>query len=139
MATEPDLQISPGLSIPGRCLRWRFGPSGGPGGQHANRAHTRAELTVDLATCEGIDDSVRARLIRKLGPTVTTIADEERSQLRNRGKARERLAARLGAALVRQRPRRPTKPTRGSQRRRVEAKKRRSQIKRGRGRPGLED
>ncbi|HEC09962.1 MAG TPA: aminoacyl-tRNA hydrolase [Acidimicrobiales bacterium] len=139
MATEPDLQISPGLYVPGRCLQWRFGPSGGPGGQHANRAHTRAELTLDLAGCDGLDDSIRARLVEKLGPTVTVTADEERSQLRNRGRARERLAARLAAALVRQRPRRPTRPTRGSQRRRVEAKKRRSQIKKGRGRPGLED
>jgi len=125
--------------IPEAELQWKFGPSGGPGGQHANRAHTRAELRWEADSSTILADTQRSRIVAKLGETVLVVVDEERSQIRNREIARDRLAARVGAALFVERQRRATKPTRGSQRRRVEGKRRRSEVKRQRRRPQKDD
>jgi ribosome-associated protein len=126
--SEDDLEVGPGLVVPGGELELRFGPSGGPGGQHANRAHTRVELRLDLRRCTALTEGQRARLTARLGDEVRVVVDEERSQHRNR-------AARLRAALVVPRSRTATRPTRGSQRRRVESKRRRADLKRSRRRP----
>ncbi|MFV0316285.1 MAG: alternative ribosome rescue aminoacyl-tRNA hydrolase ArfB [Microthrixaceae bacterium] len=130
-----DLKVRPGLVIPGSELTERFMPSGGPGGQHANRSNTRVELRFDVAASPTLDDRQRALISERLGDEVKVVVDEERSQSRNRDIARERLAARLSSALVRDAPRRPTRPTKGSKRRRLEAKKRRSELKAQRRRP----
>jgi ribosome-associated protein len=138
-APDEPLAVRPGLVIPAAELDERFSPSGGPGGQHANRAHTRVELRVDLTTCSVLTEHQRARLVERFGDDVRVVVDEERSQLRNRSIARERLAARLRAALVPTRTRRATRPTKGSRQRRLEGKRQRSQVKRDRRRPSAED
>ena len=113
-------------------LTWRFTPSGGPGGQHANRSATRAELTFDVVNSPSLDDAQRARLLARVGPIVQVAADDERSQLRNRALAVERLRRRLAAALAQPRTRRASRPTRGATERRLQAKRHRSALKRSR-------
>lgn len=120
-------------------LVWRFEPSGGPGGQHANRAHTRAVVTFDIAGSPSLTESQRARLVRKLGPVLSVAADDERSQRRNRELAQRRLVQRLDEALYVPPPRRKTRPSMGSVRRRLEAKAQHAQRKAGRRRPGQDD
>ena len=102
---------------------WRFTPSGGPGGQHANRSSTRVELTFDVEASPSLTEAQRALVLAKLGPVVRIMVDEERSQLRNRTIAVERLGLRLAAALHQDPPRRPTRPGRGAKERRLEAKR----------------
>ncbi len=123
------------VRIPRRELDIRFAPSGGPGGQHANRSSTRVELTFDVVASSAFSEAQRALVLERLGPVVRVVADDERSQLRNRAIAEERLAARLSGALHVDRPRRATRPSRGSQERRLSSKKRRSATKDGRRRP----
>lgn len=130
-----DLRIGPTLTIPERCLAWSFGPSGGPGGQHANTSNTRAELVFDIETADCLTDSQRRRLRVELGATVRVVADDTRSQHRNRKLAEERLAARLRDALAPRPQRRATKRTRGSVERRLRAKRQRSERKAQRRRP----
>jgi ribosome-associated protein len=138
MASE-DLPVGRGLVLPANEIEERFTTSGGPGGQHANRSRTRVELRFDIAASSALSDHQRSVLAARFGDEVRVVVDDERSQLRNRTIARERLAARLRAALVPPRPRRPTRPTRGSKVRRLDAKRQRSQVKRGRRRPSGED
>jgi ribosome-associated protein len=133
------IRVGDHFVIPGNELVWKFGPSGGPGGQHANRAHTRAELRWVVSTASGPNDWQRETLIDKLGDPVLVVVDEQRSQLRNRDTARDRLAARIAAALHRDRPRMPTRPSRRSQRKRVDGKRQRGEVKRQRGRPNSDD
>ncbi|MGH9166108.1 MAG: alternative ribosome rescue aminoacyl-tRNA hydrolase ArfB [Acidimicrobiales bacterium] len=116
-------------------LEWRFSGSGGPGGQHANTANTRAELRFDVAGSASLSEAQRECLVSRLGPTVRVVASDERSQARNRALATERLAQRLAAALHVATPRRPTAPSRAARRRRLEAKRRRAELKRFRGGP----
>ncbi len=127
------------LIIPDAELSWRFSPSGGPGGQHANRSNTRAELTWDVAGSTAVDESRQRLLLDRLGTSCTVVADDERSQSRNRDAAERRLAQRVREALLIERPRRATRPTAGSRRRRLEDKRRRSQDKRLRRRPDRGD
>lgn len=110
-------------------VRWRFGPSGGPGGQHANRANTRVEAELDLTSARGIDDQIRARLVRQLGATVRVVVDRHRSQVRNRERALDEIERRLQEALVEQAVRRPTRPRRGAVERRLKAKRQRGARK----------
>jgi ribosome-associated protein len=138
-ASDEPLVVRPGVVIPAAELDERFSPSGGPGGQHANRAHTRVELRVDLVACSAFTDHQRARLVERFGDDVRVVVDEERSQLRNRSIARDRMAARLRAALTPQRTRTATRPTKGSRQRRLEGKRQRSQVKRDRRRPSADD
>jgi ribosome-associated protein len=133
-----DLQVTGSLVVPAAALRWRFSRSSGPGGQGVNTADSRVELSVDVVELPGLTDAQRQRLATRLGSrlvdgVLTVVASEHRQQLRNRQAARDRLAAVLRAALA---PppatRRRTKPTRGSQERRIQAKKQRGQLKKQR-------
>jgi ribosome-associated protein len=133
-----DLPVAGGLVVPAAALGWRFSRSSGPGGQGVNTADSRVELSVAPLDLPGLTDAQRARLAERLAPrlvdgVLTVTASEHRAQLRNRQAARERLAAVLRAALA---PppatRRRTRPTRGSQERRIEAKKQRGELKRSR-------
>lgn len=133
------LVVAPGVRIPRHELAWRFGPSGGPGGQHANRAHTRAEVRFDVAASTALRPADRERLLARLGPVVTAAADDERSQLRNRRLAEDRLRRTLAAALRTRRSRRPTKPGRGAVESRLAAKRRQSARKSERRRPPTDD
>ena len=141
MSKPPELRLRPGpgipggLSIPDGDLEESFSKSSGPGGQSVNTTDSRVEVALDLRTCNGLTDAQRERAIGRLGDRVTVTASEHRSQHRNRVAARQRLADRLREALAPPPlPRVPTKPTRGSRRRRLEGKKRRSQVKAMRGR-----
>jgi ribosome-associated protein len=134
-----DLPVGRGLVLPAAEIEERFTTSGGPGGQHANRARTRVELRFDIAASTALSEHQRHVLGTRFGDEVRVVVDDERSQLRNRTIARERLAARLRSALAPQRPRRPTRPTRGSKVRRLDAKRQRGQVKRARRRPSSED
>lgn len=128
-----------GIVVPVGDVDWSFTPSGGPGGQHANRSNTRVEARLDLRTAGGIGDRERERLRARLGDEVRVTVDEARSQHRNRVLALERLEERLRQALAQPRRRRATAPSAGAKRRRVESKRRRSSVKRLRGRPRLDD
>lgn len=128
------LHVQPGLDIPDDELEWRFTPSGGPGGQHANRSHTRVELVWLPGDSTAVSESQRAMLLAQLGDRVRITVDDHRSQHRNRELAAERMAAKVRGALVRPKKRRATKPSRGSNRRRLEGKKRQSDKKKSRGR-----
>jgi ribosome-associated protein len=126
------LRVNRSLSIPLDELVWRFTTSGGPGGQHANKTSTRAEVRFDVESSASLGPRQRARLLERLGPTVRVSAGEERSQSRNREVALRRLATRLAEGLHTERPRVPTKPTMGSKIRRLEDKRRQSTRKRNR-------
>lgn len=132
------LRVNRSLAIPLSELTFRFGPSGGPGGQHANKASTRVELRFDVEHSPSLRPGQRARLLERLGRHVRVVADGNRSQTRNREEAMERLRQRLADALVTKRSRTPTRPSRGAVERRLEEKRRRSQQKQAR-RPGPED
>jgi len=112
--------------------------SGGPGGQHANTSETRVELAWDVASSGAPSDAQRALLLDRLGPVVRAVAEDTRSQARNRDIAFERLAAKVAAALVVARTRRPTRPSRGAMERRLAAKRRTGENKRNR-RPASPD
>lgn len=131
---DGDLTISNSVTVPANELVWRTTASGGPGGQHANRANTRVELVFEIETSPSLSDGVRRRLADRFGPRLRVVVDETRSQHRNRELAAERMREQLAEALRPVRKRRPTKPTRGSKERRITAKKQRSQTKQGRGR-----
>ena len=127
--------IPDGLTIPESDLEERFSKSSGPGGQSVNTTDSRVEVSLDLASSAALSETQRERAISRFGRTLTVTASEHRSQHRNRVAARKRMAERLREALAPPPVSRvPTKPTKGSQRRRVESKKRRSQLKSLRGR-----
>lgn len=141
MPTDDDggtVRISPSLRIPLAELQFRFTPSGGPGGQHANKVSTRVELRFDVAGSPSLGPRQRARLIERVGPELRVVADDERSQLRNRQLAVERFRDRMAAALHVEKPRRPTRPSRAAKERRLTAKRQLSERKRNR-RPDLDD
>lgn len=122
--------------IPDGELTWRFSRSSGPGGQHVNTTDTRVQLSFDLAASDAFPDRLKQRMLARLGGEVVVVASEHRSQLRNRRAAEERLADVLEAAMKPPPAARvPTKPSKGSQQRRIHQKKRRGEIKRLRGRP----
>ena len=124
------LRVTRSCAVPLSELEWRFVASGGPGGQHANRSNTKVELTFDIAASTAFGPVQRERVLRALGPVVRVVVDDERSQLRNRDLALERLRSKLAAALVVPKPRRATKPSKAAKQRRLDDKKRRSEIKR---------
>jgi ribosome-associated protein len=129
------LRVTRGCTIPLDELEWRFSSSGGPGGQHANTANTRAEVRFDVAASPSLGPRQRARLLERLGPVVRVVASDERSQARNRDLALERLRSRLAEALRVARQRRPTAPTRSAREARLKTKRRRADVKRQRARP----
>ena len=122
-ADDRLLSAGPGCRVPASEVTWRFGPTGGPGGQHANRAHTRVEAELDLRSVRGIADDIRERLVTRLGPRLRVVVDRHRSQARNRERALDEMELRIREALVVQRSRRPTRPRRGAVERRLEAKR----------------
>jgi ribosome-associated protein len=138
---DGDLHVRGPLVLPARELHWRFSRSSGPGGQGVNTADSRVELSFDLGRSPSFPQHLRERAERRLAGrlidgVLTVVASEHRSQLRNRDAARQRLAALLREAVAPEPPaRRPTRPTTGAKRRRLDAKARRGAIKRLRGRP----
>jgi ribosome-associated protein len=139
--SDGDLPVRESLVLPERELHWRFSRASGPGGQGVNTTDSRVELSFDLASTPSLPEPLRDRALSRLAGrlvdgVLTVVASEYRSQLRNRDAARERLAELLRGAIAPPPPkRRPTKPSAGSKRRRLDAKTRRSQVKRLRGRP----
>ena len=122
--------------IPDAELTWRFSRSSGPGGQNVNTTDTRVQLSFDLAGSDAFPDDLKQRMLGRLGDQVVIVASEHRSQLRNRRAAEDRLAELLEEAMRPPPPPRvPTKPSKASQRRRIEGKKKRGETKRLRGRP----
>lgn len=133
------IHVNTGLDIPDAELVWRFTPSGGPGGQHANKANTRVELEWDAESSAILTTNQRRLIVEKLGPTVRVVVDDERSQARNREIAANRLAEKITASLIVPKRRRATRPTPGSRRRRVEQKRRTGEKKRLRRPPRRDD
>jgi ribosome-associated protein len=136
---EGELRVTRSCVIPLDELEWRFFASGGPGGQHANRASTRVEVRFDVASSPSLGPRQRARLLEALGPVVRATASERRSQLRNRELALERLRRKLAGGLVTAPPRIATAPTRAAKAARVETKRKRGETKRARRPPREED
>lgn len=132
------LRIDDLIEIPAAELVMRTSRSGGPGGQHANVTASRVEVSFDIAGSTSLPAWARARLLERLGRRVTAVAEDERSQLRNREIARERLAGRLRAALHRPKLRRPTQPGRNASERRLQSKRRVGERKRQRRAPEQE-
>ncbi|MDP3714034.1 MAG: alternative ribosome rescue aminoacyl-tRNA hydrolase ArfB [Mycobacteriales bacterium] len=132
------LQVTSSLVVPESELSWRFSRSRGPGGQSVNTSDSRAELSYDVARSTALTDLQRTRALARLASrlvdgVLTVAASEQRSQLQNREAAERRLAQLLREAVAPPpRARRPTKPTRGSQERRLQEKKQRGQVKRTR-------
>lgn len=129
-----DLAVG-GYLIPANELAWRFDPSGGPGGQHANRSSTRAELRFDLTASAVFPPDLQRWMLERLGSrardgVVVVVADQTRSQWRNRLAARRRLASLLEDSMEQRPSRRATRPTRAARARRLEDKRRRSERKR---------
>lgn len=131
MASDDDLTTGRGLVIPGAALRWWASRSGGPGGQHANTSDTAVTMELDLDS-SSLPESVASKLRAEHGDTVRTSAADSRSQFRNRQIARQRLADLIDEAAQPRRRRRPTRPSRGAQRRRLDAKAQQSEKKRRR-------
>jgi ribosome-associated protein len=130
-AMERDaIRVTRSVLLPLTEIELRFSRSSGPGGQHANTAETRVEAILDVEASSALTDMQKRRVVAKAGPTLRAVAQDERSQLRNRELAVERLAEQLREALKVPRRRVATKPTKASRERRLESKKRRSQTKR---------
>ncbi|MEM7092342.1 MAG: alternative ribosome rescue aminoacyl-tRNA hydrolase ArfB [Actinomycetota bacterium] len=123
------IRVDERLTIPDAELEWKYTTSGGPGGQHANRSSTRVQLSWNIVASNTLTDGQRGLLAAKIGQVLRVDVDDHRSQLRNREIAEQRLAEKVRQAFVRQAPRRKTKPSKASQRRRVESKRRASQTK----------
>jgi ribosome-associated protein len=126
-------------AIPLREITVRASRSSGPGGQHANVTASRVEAVFDVAASESLSEAQKRRVIARTGPRIVAVAQDARSQARNRELALERLQKRLVSALAVPTPRRPTKPTQASVRRRLESKRRQADRKRARGRPDSAD
>ena len=139
MSIVPDLPVGRGVAIPLEEIEVRASRSSGPGGQHANVTASRIEASFDVAASRALDESQRRRVLSRVGPRLTAVAQDTRSQAQNRQRALERLRDRLADALATKPARRPTKPTRAARHRRLETKRRRSERKRTRRRPTLED
>ncbi len=136
---DDPIQLGRHASIPLSEVVVRASRSSGPGGQHANVTASRIEASFDVRESASLTDEQKQRIIARAGPRVVAVAQDARSQSRNRELALERLRRRLTAALAVQRPRRPTKPGKTSVRRRLEAKRRQGERKRSRQRPDPAD
>ena len=130
-AMRPEsIRVHRGLAIPLAEIRLRTSRSSGPGGQHAQKTETRVEATFDVDASATLSDGQKRRIRAKAGPVVRAVAQDERSQWRNRELATERLVEALREALRVRRKRKPTRPSKAAKERRLEAKKRRGQVKR---------
>jgi ribosome-associated protein len=129
-AMERDrIRVTRSVVLPLADVELRFSRSSGPGGQHANTSETRVEASLDVESTAALTDAQKRRVVAKAGPVLRAVAQDERSQLRNRELAVERLVEQLRQALKVERRRVATKPTAASRERRLESKKRRSQTK----------
>jgi ribosome-associated protein len=135
---EDRLQVNERVALPLAEIEIRASRSSGPGGQHANVTESRIEASLDVESSVALSDDQKRRITERAGSRVTAVAQDARSQARNRELALERLAAKLAAALEQPKARRPTKPSRAARERRLEQKRRRSQRKAERRRPGDE-
>ena len=133
-----ELAVGPSVRIPLDEIELRYETSGGPGGQHANRARTRVELSFDAEASTSLTPAQRDRIIEKLGRVVTVGAADSRSQTRNRELALERLGKKLADALHVAPPRRPTRPSKAAKQRRLDAKRQTAERKQGRRSPTIE-
>jgi ribosome-associated protein len=136
---EDPMPIGRHASIPLREITLRASRSSGPGGQHANVTASRIEAIFDIAASSALTEEQKRRVIARLGPRVVAVAQDERSQTRNRELALQRLQRRLTSALRVARPRHETKPTRASVQRRLDSKRRHAARKRDRRHPGADD
>jgi ribosome-associated protein len=130
-----SIRVTRSVLLPLAEIDFRFSRSSGPGGQHANRSETRVEARFDVEASHALTDAQKRRVLARTGPIIRAVAQDERSQWRNRELAVERVAGQLRDALKVERRRRPTKPTAGSRERRLEDKRRRSETKRLRRNP----
>jgi ribosome-associated protein len=132
----PDgLRIGDGVEIPLEEIELRASRSSGPGGQHANVTASRIEAVFDVGASAVLSGEQKARLRERLGDRITAVAQDARSQARNRELALERLAEKLAAGIRRPKRRRPTRPGRAARERRLESKRRRATRKEQRRRP----
>jgi ribosome-associated protein len=131
------IHVRPGLAIPLDEVEVRATRSSGPGGQHANVTASRIEASFDVGASSTLTDEQKRRVMGRCGPVVRAVAQDTRSQRRNRELALDRLASRIAGALAVQRPRKTTRPTRAAKERRLQQKRRRGETKRLRGRPEL--
>ena len=129
MADE-SIRVTRTVSIPRSEIELRFSRSSGPGGQHAQKSDTRVEAAFDVESSSALSKAQKRRVISRVGPVVRAVAQDERSQWRNRELAYERIADALREALKVPRPRRATKPSKAAVERRLEQKRRRSDTKR---------
>jgi ribosome-associated protein len=129
MAAE-SIRVTRSVSIQRSEIELRFSRSSGPGGQHAQKTETRVEAVFDVERSVGLTDAQKRRVIAKAGPVLRAVAQDERSQWRNRELAVERVVEALRDALKVERKRRPTKPTAAAKKRRFEQKRRHSETKR---------
>ena len=132
MAAMPaeSIPVTRSVILPVDEIELRFSRSSGPGGQHAQKSETRVEALLDVEASSALTPVQKQRVISRAGPVLRAIAQDERSQWRNRELAVERLVTLLREALRVQRPRRPTKPTAASRERRLEGKRQRAGLKR---------
>ena len=127
-----SIRVTRSVSILRSEIDFRYSRSSGPGGQHAQKSDTRVEATFDVETSAALTPAQKQRVVARAGPVLRAVAQDERSQWRNRELATERLVEALREALRVPRKRRPTKPTQASRERRLEQKRRRGDIKRQR-------
>ena len=135
MAGE-SIRVTRSVSIPSSEIELRFSRSSGPGGQHAQKTETRAEAVFDVERSVGLSDAQKHRVIARAGPVLRAVAQDERSQWRNRELAIERVVEALREALKVERRRKPTRPSAAARKRRLEQKRQRGETKRLRRRPG---
>jgi ribosome-associated protein len=125
-----SIRVTRSVVLPLAEVQLRFSRSSGPGGQHAQKSETRVEAVFDVEASDALTDTQKRRVVARAGPVLRAVAQDERSQLRNRELAVERLVEQLRRALKRERRRVPTKPTEASRRRRLAEKQTRSRTKR---------
>jgi ribosome-associated protein len=135
MTSAESIQVTKSVAVPLAEIELRTSRSSGPGGQHAQKSETRVEAVFDVEASTALTDAQKRRVVAKAGPVLRAIAQDERSQLRNRELATERLVSALRDALFVQRRRVPTKPSAAAKARRVDEKKRRGEVKRLRRQP----
>jgi ribosome-associated protein len=131
-----SIRVTRSVVLPLGEVEFRFSRSSGPGGQHAQKSETRVEAVFDVEASSALTETQKRRVVARTGPVIRAVAQDERSQARNRELALERLVDQLRGALRVERRRIATRPTASSKERRLEEKRRRSQVKRLRRPPG---
>jgi ribosome-associated protein len=125
-----SIRVTRSVVLPLAEVEFRFSRSSGPGGQHAQKSETRVEAVLDVEATTALSAAQKRRVVKRAGPVLRALAQDERSQARNRELALERLVEQLRRALRVERRRVPTRPTEASRERRLEEKRRRSEVKR---------